>query len=261
MSIEELTSEKSVEIQDENFEKLRDLNYLPTREDVYNVFEHYDNTDINFGDRKRAWNSFCNAIEPPIFEFFNEGYINALGDYIINRLMKMQDLNNKPFTVLEIGAGDGRLAHFLQKKLNDEMPDKIKVVASDTGSWKIEPTFPVENLSNREALENYKPQIVICSWMPPNVDFSADIRNCDSVKEYLLIGEAAGGCTGDNWLTWGLDLHGDHDENEERPYEKDGFIEKPIDDLSEQQLCKLDIPSADRDGSSVSQTISFRRTK
>ena len=34
-------------------------------------------------------------------------------------------------------------------------------------------------------------------------DWTANFRSCDSVEEYLLLGECLDGACGHNWLTWG----------------------------------------------------------
>ena len=36
-------------------------------------------------------------------------------------------------------------------------------------------------------------------------DWTDEIRKCESVEEYILIGEADGGCCGDAWRTWGIE--------------------------------------------------------
>eukprot|EP00536_Pseudo-nitzschia_multiseries_P006101 jgi/Psemu1/154136/gw1.125.95.1 len=108
------------------------------------------------------------------------------------------------------------------------------MVATDDMSWRIFAKAEVEKLSVDEALKKYAcattestsmdgdrdapsldshshdpdrtrppPQvIVICSWMPMGVDWTALFREA-GVEEYILIGEADDGSCGDNWSTWG----------------------------------------------------------
>ncbi len=240
----------------EFIEKIKDPEYLPTRQDLYDAFADNEN-------KLKDWTYFCdrNDVDHPIYEFINEGFVKALSDYILERTKSFTKKGVDKVTILELGAGDGRLTHFLKERLNEESIGMIDVVATDTGSWKIKQEFPVENITNEEALKKYKPQIVISSWMPPRVDFTAAIRACPSVDEYLLIGEAYG-ATGEPWLTWGQ--HGMEQEDIDEPpvFEKENFYPKEIESISKEQLCKLDEPSLDSsEGFSVSSTISFKRKK
>ena len=71
----------------------------------------------------------------------------------------------------------------------------------------MSPLLPPMRLVRRKrykkALAMFKPSIVLVGWMPMDEDWSADIRSCPSVREYILIGEADDGCCGHNWWTWG----------------------------------------------------------
>lgn len=94
--------------------------------------------------------------------------------------------------VLEVGAGEGRLSHFLQEVINQKASGVIEVKATDDYS-KIQPVYEVKQMDYREAL-NHQPDIVICSWMPPARDWSQAFRGTSSVREYLLIGEENKDC-------------------------------------------------------------------
>jgi hypothetical protein len=103
--------------------------------------------------------------------------------------------------------------------------DRPVLVATDDGSWSIFPRAPVERLSVEQALERYAPvlppapstpspsaqadsnhggrvTIVLCSWMPMDVDWTRLFRR-HRVDEYVLIGERDDGQCGHNWETWG----------------------------------------------------------
>lgn len=178
----------------------------------------------------------------PMFEVFNRTHVNALAAYIVDTGYT---------TVLEVGAGDGRLAKYLseaihrvfrRRKEKGKHPRQIRVIATDNGSWNIETVFPVERLDLVEALKKYDPELVIWSWMPIG-DWSYLIRRHPSVCEYILIGEAEGGECG-NADTWNPAV-----------YEAEGFTRHDLFEISRYQLARNDNdPTHSR-----SKTVSFRR--
>ena len=58
-------------------------------------------------------------------------------------------------------------------------------------------------MSHEAALRITQPSMVLCAWMPMGRDLSRAFRRCESVQEYVLLGEADDGACGDNWETWG----------------------------------------------------------
>ena len=98
--------------------------------------------------------------------------------------------------VVEVGAGRGDLARWLGER-------GPPIVATDDGSlldgrlrWPRGLPAGVEPLGYAEALARYRPAFVLCSWMPLGEDWTPAFRACPSVRDYLLIGEGPGGCTG-----------------------------------------------------------------
>ena len=63
-----------------------------------------------------------------------------------------------------------------------------------TGQWQLTKHFRVEPFSYQEAIRTFQPNMVLASWMPLGEDWTDEIRKCESVEEYILIGEADGGC-------------------------------------------------------------------
>jgi hypothetical protein len=63
-------------------------------------------------------------------------------------------------------------------------------------------------LHYRDALQQYTPHVVFCSWMPLGQDWTAAFRACASVSAYLLLGECDDGASGDPWATWGFNADG-----------------------------------------------------
>ena len=207
-----------------------------------------------------------------IYEFWTKEYVAGLAAYLMDRAEEKGADGNT--IILDVGAGDGTLAHFLRSALEAPAAQGVHVesklqksvptvVATDDGSWKIRPRFEVENIGVGEAVTKYRQMcdqlIVLCSWMPMGVDWTADIR-ANGADEIILIGECDDGNCGDNWLTWGNpefrdemgeDEHGD---SLLAPYRNDGYQRHDLDNLSKLQFSRFDSSV-----SSNSKTVSFRR--
>lgn len=184
----------------------------------------------------------------PVFEILNRTYINALAAYIIESGFS---------TVLDVGAGDGRLAKYLTEAIQrvarrerkkagggsgSRQAAPVRVIPIDNGSWNIIEVFPVEKLDLEPALKKYNPDFVIWCWMPIG-DWTWVFRKHPSVREYLLIGETDGGFCG-NDETWSRST-----------YEADGFTRHDLDGLSCFQLARND----ENPPPSRSRTVAFRR--
>jgi len=168
-----------------------------------------------------------------IFQVWTREYVEMLGRYLLKRTAAH---HNGDTIVIDVGAGDGLLAHFLRESFENTAPagdtrqasrcgssadEKRKipiVIATDDGSWRISQVARVEPLSVEETIEKYAARtagsssggesdnscqvIVLCSWMPMNEDWTRIFRRAQ-VDEYILIGECDEGQCGDNWLTFG----------------------------------------------------------
>lgn len=240
---------------DELRERLRDPNFLPNHEQITKTFI----------DDWHEWYKFCFDKENPVFELFNDEYLNAFADYFVGRIQETGANKKRPLVILEIGAGNGRLSHFLQQKLEERAPGQTKVVATDSKAWTLKSDFPVEQLNHDDAMKKYSPDIVVFSWMPYKEDSTKDIRKFDSVQEYILIGETDGNC-GDAWETWGQSWLCDEDDKDDKddedgekipPYEADGFEKEDLGNLSKLQICRTDDPGSYYH----SRTVSFRKKK
>ena len=106
-----------------------------------------------------------------IYCFYSRELIEALAEMIASR------------SCLEIGAGDGTLSRFLKD-------EGVKITATDDYSWKNAVEYPegVVKLDAREALSNYAPEVVICSWPPSQNDFERQVFDTPSVRLYIVIG-------------------------------------------------------------------------
>jgi hypothetical protein len=87
---------------------------------------------------------------------------------------------------VEVAAGDGRLAAYLNAGDAPERGGALAVVATDDGSWGY--SGAVEKLSVAQSLDRYCAEgaaLVIVAWPPQGVDFTASFREKSSVRQYV----------------------------------------------------------------------------
>lgn len=193
------------------------------------------------------------------FKYFKLIYLNA--DIYNVCLEKL-----KSWTILEVGAGDGRLTKFLSDAFHrvcqphftlefcEFIENQISFVATDAVIAE-NAVFPVEKIDFVESVDKYKPLVVLTSWMPQGIDFTWKFRQSRLVMEYILIGETDWGVCGHLWETWGIKETNDGMEKSEAPYKRDGFSRYDLERLSLLQIARSDGPHIRFHGS----TISFRR--
>ena len=245
--------------------KLRDPNFLPSHKLLAKYFKFDRENRYNDPEWKK-WFSFMNESKHPVYEIWTKEYIHAFGTYLAQRVMELGGTEGNPTAILEVCAGDGRLTHFLQEKMNELKLKKVKLIASDSGDSDMPQVFPVENIDHKKALGKHKPRIVICSWMPAQYDCTAAFRATKNVDEYILIGRANSGFCGDEWQTWGKNRipknrFPDNMEvwkqrqNQLPPYKQDGFKKVYMNDLMLMQLSRLNIVSENL----RTRTVSFKK--
>ena len=263
-----MNNNKSSISYDSLLEHLADPLVLPSYQAVAEAFRGQTQGEYEF------W-SFCNFA--PSFEVLTKEYVEDLASYLLNRINQFQGIGISEPRILEIAAGDGRLAYFLQTSFVESQREDVRIIAIDDRSWKqpIKNHFPVEQMSYQEALLKIRPHIVICSWMPQGEDFSTRIRKTKSVIEYILIGDT--NVCGHPWKTWGdwelwLSWSEDHRMKPlpwycflqrcpgKTPYQKDNFTRKEI-LLNTRQLCRTDRFISGGGWTCNSSTESFVRNK
>lgn len=105
-------------------------------------------------------------------------------------------------TIVEVGAGNGKLSHFLQQALDEVAPGKIKIIATDNGFQKREQVFGTIEKLDAQTIDVLKPDIVLCSWMPRQLS-DINMRNHLSPEEYTTyqkINMATGACMSPEYL-------------------------------------------------------------
>ncbi len=196
--------------------KIGKKHYLPTRKEFLEAFESTPSELLEYCSLRN------------IYEIWTKEYIEQMVRYISRRK------RDKKLTVVEIGAGDGKLSHFLRKTWKKEA---IDLIATDTGEWDIPSEFVVEKIGVVEAIEKYNPDIIICSWMVPGINLSISF---DNVQEYILIGDPTVCGLRTTW-------------EENNRYEK-----VVLKSMKELQICHSDILTSNFN-KSKSTTVSFRR--
>eukprot|EP00980_Cylindrotheca_fusiformis_P002508 scaffold586_cov68-Cylindrotheca_fusiformis.AAC.17 len=208
------------------------------------------------------FNAICE--EANMYQMWTKEYVQHLGDY----LLQQQQNSSKTMTILDVGAGDGLLLHYLRNYMESKLGrNKQKnipaMIATDDGSWGIFAKADVEKLNVQKTLEKYCPLgmdqrvVILCSWMPQMVDWTALFRQA-GVDEYIMIGEADDGSCGHLWETWGNPMFAPSEgsSSESPPFETDGYRRWDMDVLSQFQFSRFDCAL-----SRSSKTVSFRRTR
>ncbi|MDO8468791.1 MAG: hypothetical protein Q7S29_03480 [Candidatus Peribacter sp.] len=217
---------------------------LPTREQFNRALAVFHE-----GQPNGKLMGFC--LEHELFEVLTKEYIEALATYLEERIGLLQSGTGKPVTILEVGAGDGRLTHFLKKELDRRGVQGYHIIATDAmgGQWQIRPRYPVNKEVVDMALWDFEPQIVLACWMPRNEDWTGHMRGTPSVEEYMLIGPKDSGTCGLDDETWGKNQEG-----AQTRYRQEGFERVELPELS-----ALQMGQKDRNGMRFSSTVSFRR--
>lgn len=169
--------------------------YLPSMEDLKNLQEQ------NLWTELVHHNPHGNE-----FQILTQEFIDSLSDFLSGEI---ETLPQKSISILEVGAGNGRLTHFLKEAILKKIKDKeVAFKAVDDFSWhnsfggggpiQIKKIFDVEEISAEEALKD-NPDIIISSWMPKDKDWTKLFRDNKAVKTFILIGEESNCGTKASW--------------------------------------------------------------
>ncbi|KAJ1452193.1 hypothetical protein M885DRAFT_327121 [Pelagophyceae sp. CCMP2097] len=80
------------------------------------------------------FNTYCE--NQSIYDFYTSDFVDALA-----RRVREANPGAAGVSVVEVGAGDGALAHHLRSRLGN-----VSVVATDSGKWFVPPLYHVESL-------------------------------------------------------------------------------------------------------------------
>lgn len=183
---------------------------LPYQEVVDRVKKAEEYLHIAARDMKNMENMKGLKIPSPLnlLDWGNKHMVYQLPnkEFIYELANKIKDI--KPDIILEIGAGRGIVSRHVSKILNKE------IILTDSYDWwdyKDDETRTLcTNVLKRnhiDAIEEFKPDLIIASWIPHGKSWTKDFRKYPFVKGYIIIGESRGGATGseDDWNTdWKL---------------------------------------------------------
>jgi len=276
MKPESLPSSRALE-QEQLYKKLRkrldDPRHLPSIKELKAIFHYswhhgnqddwnnYLGRDTKLGPKTQIYK--LNYDSKVRYEILTKEHVEGLANYLNQRAKEVGATEKKPLKILEVGAGDGRLAHFLKEKTSTA----IDIQAMDSGERKIKPDFPVEIIPEQDntasvqtpiqqSIKKYQPDIVISSWMSKGEDWTKTFRDEESVDEYILIGDPD--LCGDSWRSWGLDNNLDSNRPpEQADYHQAGWQAAHLTDIEDFQVCCND--SFPDDEIKHSLTVSFRR--
>lgn len=226
--------------------------------------------------KRGAWGAYCE--EHATYELITCELIDALATHVAEAAERRASGIPGPPTVatdgdegqegelrvLECGAGNGELSHYLRAALRARGVS-ASLTAIDNGSSAVpsEASFDdVERLSVSAALRLYTPHLVIVSWMPMGVDWSAAFRTSPSLNEYLLLGECYDGACGHNWTTWGNpafapEVAVGQPNAAEPPHVADGWSMREVPAISKWMLSRFSSDVEDCEWNSCA--VSFRR--
>ncbi len=244
----------------ELFKLMEDPEVLPVRALVIKAFS--DKPPVPNFESLDAQTVFCEGVRRApdgskiyVHEIWTEEYIQALADHYGSMIAESAQKNpDVPFVLLEVGAGDGKLGHFLRKELQKRYGDKVSVTVTDKKAAASHSPFPVLQQGYQEALDAQlaqygKVDAVMASWMPPYQDWTETFRDPKyRIQEYLLIGEDEPGVSG-TLETWS---------------EYPGFSQQTLKEPTREQISHTDPVPADGDrytddGYFPSKTIAFQK--
>lgn len=236
--------------------RLRNPYYLPSLHEVVNTFS------FKYGvGNQTDWKCFTIGFIPyTMYECFTQEYVTRLTDYLSERIDTLREVKQAPITVLDPCAGNGRLPYFLSEGLTELIgKGRAEIIAVDNGSSNFKartdlPIYDVKTMDYKTAIQKYKPDIIIASWIPSSDDqmprdWLDFFRQSKSIQEYIVISRPYWEDVYDRKT--GLFV-------EDLSYEKEGFRRLDHSDLDKYQLCFEDSDYHKRQ-SSVSKTVSFIR--
>jgi len=187
------TTQKNLE---EIEEEILDFKKLPIYEDAKRLMDHYSQSK-DYPEDKLA--------RAGIYQYPNVEFVKELAK-LLNYL---DGLCSSPVPIVEVCAGNGKLSYHLNKRL----PKGKSIIATDRENkphyyppFKEFPSFRefyppfrrhtkfVKDLDYREAIETYRPNIVLASWIPPNSDIGIKILYSPGVRFFVNIGVPDGLC-------------------------------------------------------------------
>lgn len=189
---------------------------LPSYEEVCKALYERELINLTPDNWTESWFSTC--IRKALFQLWNKEYVEELS-------VEIKKLVNDKL-VLEVAAGDGMLSHWLREYgVNIKATDDMSWHNFDRTEYPIKIRSEVEKLDAIEAIQKYKPNLVIASWIPYGSDLDYKILK-EKVSYFIIIGEGPGGCTGSE-VFW-------------EKYEEEGYVWEYFKEVDKYNICRTD---------------------
>jgi len=133
--------------------------------EYHEVLSFFKRVQVEF-DVKEYCNG-SNAGGRWIYQIYSQEFINALA-VIIHDILASND-NDGP--ILEVMSGDGKLSEFLRSQVNGQ------IITTDAKTSRDAIEFPkwIEKIDALEAIDRYKPSVVVMCWEPFYSDVSSEV--------------------------------------------------------------------------------------
>jgi len=122
-------------------------------------------------------------------QLLSKEYIRSLGAYYVDRISQLLE-GQEELKIMELGAGSGRLTHFLSNEilsnLSESQKNRVHFVATDK-SPVADSLFPVEKMTVKDVMVREEPDMVLLSWPSYNWMRYFD-ESGDGIKDIMLIG-------------------------------------------------------------------------
>lgn len=188
---------------------------------------------------------------------WTEEFVNSLATYCKDRLEQVYDKkdgsgggNNIGAPILMLGNRTGKLVGLLnQTKIlpvevigvheNPNLnPYLLKIPSHKQKEFTPR---PMQTMKDTEALDKYKPTLVLLSNMKANVDITSTVRRFGCVKEYMTIGVPDSYTEGHGWDTFGCMYFKEREDNTTYPaFYSDNFDRVPLYNMSRWLIHKYD---------------------
>lgn len=148
--------------------------------------------EVNKWIKRRGLNFQTNQVGE--YEYWTAEYISEFSKFLVREL-NWENTETKK-VILELGAGSGALSRFLSQALAKHIATgKLQIIAVDSYENNkdvrqfegIQESDSVTRMQEREALQKFKPDIVVMSW--PGDAWGEEIRNHSAAPVYVVIGE------------------------------------------------------------------------
>jgi hypothetical protein len=173
------------------------LEKLLTYEDLENRVIKVEETFIEFLNSRKI-KSQTISLSLGLWSWAHHVFQLLSIEFIRELAQKIKEID--PNIILEVGAGEALLGKYLMKELNKE------IILTDDYSWWEKDNLVIKNkdvikLNYKDAINRYKPDLILASWIPYRQCWTKDFIKHECVKGYILIGEGPGGCTGSD-IDW-----------------------------------------------------------